>query len=112
MARLMQKEGVVTTLDLGPRNGDRMLIAHERRIAPRTNHVLAARVAAELSHSVAHSQRIQVFAMNDWITLRGIALADEVYGVVQAVRNVRGVKGLTLKLDLRAEPESAFGLQD
>jgi hypothetical protein len=50
--------------------------------------------------------------MNDWITLRGIALADEVYGVVQAVRNVRGVKGLTLKLDLRAEPESAFGLQD
>ena len=89
-----------------------MLIAHERRIAPRTNHVLAARVAAELSHSVAHSRGIQVFAMNDWITLRGIALADEVYDVVQSVRNVKGVKGLTLKLDLKANAGSAFALQD
>ena len=89
-----------------------MLIAHERRIAPRTNHVLAARVAAELSHSVTHSKGIQVFAMDDWITLRGVALTDELNDVVNAVRNVKGVKGLTLKLDLRPAPGKVFALQN
>ncbi len=89
-----------------------MLIAHERRIAPRTNHVLAARVAAELGHSVRHSKGIQVFAMDEWITLRGVALADEVYDVVQAVRKVKGVKGLTLKLHLSPSPGKVFALQN
>lgn len=85
---------------------------HERRIAPRTNHVLAARVAAELDYSVAHSRGIQVFAADSWITLRGVGLTDELNAMVDAVRNVKGVKGLTLKLDLRPDPGRVFALQN
>lgn len=88
-----------------------MLTTHERRIAPRTNHVLAARVAAELDQAVEHSKGIQVFAADDWITLRGVGLAEEVNQVVDAVRNVKGVKGLTLKMDLRTNPGRVFALQ-
>ena len=88
-----------------------MPITHERRMAPRTNHLLAARVAAELDESVEHGRGIQVFAANDWITLRGVALKDELGQVMEAVRNVKGVKGLTNMLDLRATPGKVFALQ-
>ncbi len=88
-----------------------MPINPERRSAPRTNHVLAARVAAELDHSVAHSRGIQVFATDDWITLRGVALVDELSDVVNAVQHVRGVKGLTNDLELRKSPGKVFALQ-
>ena len=83
----------------------------ERRIAPRNDHSLAARVAAELDHSVAHGRGIQVFASNDWITLRGVALRDELGEVMKAVRSVKGVKGLTNDLELRASPGKVFALQ-
>ena len=88
-----------------------MPVTHERRIAPRTNHVLAARVAAELDHSVEHGRGIQVFAANDWITLCGVALRDELGQVVKAVKNVKGVKGLTNNLELKASPGKVFALQ-
>ena len=63
--------------------------------------MLAARVAAELDHSVSHGRGIQVFAANDWITLRGVALREELGEVVKTVQNVKGVKGLTNQLELR-----------
>jgi len=88
-----------------------MPLTRERRIAPRTNHVLAARVAAELDHSVAHGRGIQVFAANDWITLRGVALRDELSEVMKAVQNVKGVKGLINDLELRTTPGKVFALQ-
>jgi Putative phospholipid-binding domain. len=87
-----------------------MPITHERRFAPRTNHLLAARVAAELDHSVAHPRGIQVFAANDWITLRGVGLRDELGEVIKAVKSVKGVKGLTNDLDLRTSPGKVFAL--
>ena len=88
-----------------------MRIIRERRIAPRTDHLLAARVAAELDHSVAHGRGIQVFAANDWITLRGIALRDELSDVLKTVRNVKGVKGFTNDLEIRNAPGKVFALQ-
>ena len=88
-----------------------MPITRERRIVPRTNHVLAARVAAELGHYVAHGRGIQVFAANDWITLRGIALRDELSDVLKTVRNVKGVKGFTNDLEIRNTPGNDFALQ-
>jgi hypothetical protein len=84
---------------------------HERRIAPRTNHLLAARVATELDHAVAHSRGIQVFAADDWITLRGVALRDEIGDVMKAVQNVKGVKGLVNQLELRTSLRKAFANQ-
>lgn len=89
-----------------------MPITHERRMAPRTNHLLAARVAAELDHSVEHGHGIQVFAANDWITLRGVALRNELDRVMKAVQNVKGVKGLTNELELRTTPGNVFALQN
>jgi hypothetical protein len=89
-----------------------MPVIRERRIAPRTPHLLAFRVAAELDHTVPHSRGIQVFAAaNDWITLRGVALRDEIGEVMKAVQNVKGVKGLTNDLELRAAPGKVFALQ-
>ncbi|MGH9424051.1 MAG: BON domain-containing protein [Thermoanaerobaculia bacterium] len=88
-----------------------MPITHERRFATRTDHLLAARVAAELDNSVAHGRGIQVFAANDWITLRGIALRDELSDVMKTVRNVKGVKGLTNMLEVRTAPGKVFALQ-
>jgi osmotically-inducible protein OsmY len=83
----------------------------ERRMAPRTNHVLAARVAPELDQSVEHSHGIQVFAENDRVTLRGVALYEELSDVVKAVQNVKGVKVLTNDLELRANPGKVFALK-
>jgi osmotically-inducible protein OsmY len=89
-----------------------MPITRERRIAPRTDHMLAARVAAELDNSVKHGRGIEVFAANDWITLRGIALRDELNRVIETVRNVKGVKGLTNNLEIRTAPGKVFALQN
>lgn len=88
-----------------------MPVTHERRFAPRTNHLLAARVAAELDELVEHARGIQVFAANDWITLRGVALRDEFGEVIKAVKSVKGVRGLTNDLDLRKSPGNVFALQ-
>jgi len=89
-----------------------MPITRERRFAPRTDHLLAARVAAELDNSVAHGRGIEVFASNDWITLRGIALRDELNRVIETVRNVKGVKGLTNNLEIRTSPGKVLALQN
>ena len=88
-----------------------MQVIRERRIAPRTDHLLAARVAAELDHSVAHGRGIEVLAANDWITLCGVALSDEVSDVIRTVRNVKGVKGVTNNLEIRSAPGKVFALQ-
>lgn len=88
-----------------------MQIIRERRIAPRTDHLLAARVAAELDHSVAHGRGIEVFAANYWITLCGVALGDELSDVIRTVRSVKGVKGVTNNLEIRSEPGKVFALQ-
>src|SRR5512141_1149761 len=49
---------------------------------PRTNHELAARVCAELDHDVEHGKGIQVFADDNRVTLRGVALRDELHDVL------------------------------
>jgi len=78
---------------------------------PRTNHLLAARVCAELDHRVEHGRGIQVFADNNRVTLRGVALRDELEDVIKAVQRVRGVRGINNKLDLRESPGKVLALQ-
>lgn len=76
-----------------------------------TNHRLAARVAAELDHRVEHGRGIQVFADDYKVTLRGIALRDEIDDVIAAVRRVKGIRGLINKLEVLDSPGHAFALQ-
>lgn len=76
-----------------------------------TNHRLAARVAAELDHRVEHGRGIQVFADDYKVTLRGIALRDEIDDVIAAVRRVKGIRGLVNKLEVLDSPGHAFALQ-
>jgi osmotically-inducible protein OsmY len=78
---------------------------------PRTNHQLAARVAAELDHRVEHGRGIEVFADNNRVTLRGVALRDELDDVISAVQRVKGVRAITNKLDLRESPGNVLALQ-
>ena len=79
--------------------------------APKTNHQLAARVCAELDHDVEHGKGIQVFADNQRVTLRGVALVDELDDVINAVQRVRGVKGIHNKLELLESPGKVQALQ-
>lgn len=78
---------------------------------PRTNHLLAARVCAELDHNVEHAKAIQVFADNNRVTLRGIALVDELDDVIQAVQRVKGVKAINNNLELLESPGNVTALQ-
>jgi hypothetical protein len=76
-----------------------------------TTHRLAARVAAELDHLVEHGRGIQVFADDYKVTLRGIALRDELDDVIAAVKRVKGIRSLINKLELLDSPGKAFALQ-
>ena len=99
--------GVGATLLLRD-SGSGQRTAHWR---PRTNHELAARVAAELDYGVEHGRGIQVFADHNEVTLRGIALRNELDDVITAVQKVRGVRRLTNKLELRDSPGNVLALQ-
>jgi osmotically-inducible protein OsmY len=68
-------------------------------------------VCAELDHRVEHGRGIQVFADNNRVTLRGVALRDELEDVIKAVQRVRGVRGINNKLDLRESPGKVLALQ-
>jgi osmotically-inducible protein OsmY len=76
-----------------------------------TNHLLAARVCAELDHRVEHGKAIQVFADDYKITLRGIVLRDELDDVIAAVKRVKGIRSLINKLELKDSPGKVLALQ-
>ena len=80
--------------------------------APGTNHQLAARVCVELDHDVEHAKGIQVFADDDRVTLRGVALRDELPDVLAATCNVNGVNVVTNLLDVRDSPGKVLALQE
>ena len=104
--------GIGATLlltDAGSDARERALERVER--TPRTNHELAARVAAELAHRVEHGRGIQVFANKNRVTLRGFALRDEINDVLAAVQRVKGVRAVTNKLELRDSPGNVLALQ-
>lgn len=83
----------------------------ERRKYPRTNHILAARVCAEIDHNVAHGRAIQVFAEGDHVTLRGVALSDELHDVLKTACSVRGVSAVSNQIETRDSPGKVFALQ-
>jgi osmotically-inducible protein OsmY len=76
-----------------------------------TNHRLAVRVCAELLLRVEHVKGIQVFADNWKVTLKGFALREELDDVIAAVRQVKGIRSVINKLDLRDAPGNVLALQ-
>jgi len=78
---------------------------------PKTNHLLAARVCVELDQNVEHAKAIQVFAHNNNVTLRGIALRDELNDVLSTTRSVSGVRAVRSELDLRDSVGKVLSLQ-
>lgn len=80
--------------------------------APKTNQQLAARVCVELDQNVEHSKGIQVFAEDQNVTLRGVALRNELPDVLAATCNVKGVDFVTNMLDVRDSPGKVLALQE
>ena len=80
--------------------------------APETNHQLAARVCVELDHRVDHPKGIQVFADDDRVILRGVALRDELDDVLAITGETPGVTIVSNQLEVRDEPGKVFALQE
>ena len=85
--------------------------ATERRQYPRTNQMLAARVCVELDEKIRHSKAIQVFAEGNHVTLRGIALADEIEEVLTTASKVKGVFVVSNQLEALDSPARVLALQ-
>ena len=90
----------------------RKRVARGPEKAPRTNQQLAARVCVELDHDVEHAKGIQVSADDHNITLRGVALRDELPDVLAAACNVKGVDIVTNLLDVHDSPGMVLALQE
>lgn len=78
---------------------------------PFKNHQLAARVCAELDEEVEHARGIQVFADDSEVTLRGIALTDEIDDVMSTVRSIDGVRAVHSEIVVRDTPGMVSALQ-
>ena len=78
---------------------------------PQTDHLLAARVCAELDQNVEHPRAIQVFAHDNNVTLRGIVLRNELKDVLTTTRSVSGVRAVRSELDLRDSVGKVLSLQ-
>ncbi len=79
---------------------------------PRNDHLLAARVAAEIDHVAPHGRGIQVFASNESVTLSGVALRNELSDVLAAVRRIKGVKALRNDLEVYDTAGNVLALQN
>ncbi|MGK2963328.1 MAG: BON domain-containing protein [Gemmatimonadaceae bacterium] len=77
-----------------------------------TNHQLEARIRARLGHSVDNPRSIKVVADGGNVTLRGVALRDELDDVFETVRGVNGVKEVRSELQIEDTPGDIASLQD
>ncbi len=101
--------GVGATLGMLMDSGRKARPARTRR--PFTNHQLAARICAELDQEVEHARGIQVFADDSQVTLRGIALSDEIDEVLSTVRSIDGVRAVHSEIEVRDTPGMVAALQ-
>jgi len=90
-------------------------LAAEARAAlergPVPEHVLAQRVREKLGHWVSHPRAIRVSAEGGCVRLEGPILADEVEGLLAAVRRMRGVEHVQNALDVHARGDGFAALQ-
>lgn len=73
--------------------------------------VIVERVRAALGRQVSHPHAIEVTAADGVVTLGGAILADEVEGLVDRVKGVRGVRDCENNLSVYDEPGNIPALQ-
>jgi hypothetical protein len=78
---------------------------------PADDRRLLERVRAKLGRACSHPRAIDVDVAHGTITLRGPILANEIDGVLAAVRGVRGVLGVTNALQPYESAEGVPALQ-
>jgi osmotically-inducible protein OsmY len=83
--------------------------AQQFRASP--NHQLAATVCAELDEEIEHAKGIQVFADDNEVTLRGVALRQELPDVLSTARSVDGVLVVNNEIQVRDTPGNVHELQ-
>lgn len=100
--------------------GARDLAHRARGLGPRLSHlrsdhpsdeVLIARVRSALGRHTSHAHAIRVAADEGEVILEGPVLADEVDGVLRAVRRVRGVRQVHDALEIHTDSIGVPGLQ-
>lgn len=91
------------------------LQAMSRRLVRRAENVpdatLAGRVRAVLGRYCSHPHAIEVTAREGHVMLAGPILADEVQGLLHAVRHVAGVQGVENRLEVHQQPGNISALQ-
>jgi len=91
------------------------LQAMSRRLLQRGGDVpdetLVGRVRAVLGRYVSHPHAIEVSVDAAQVTLSGPILADEVPGLLGAVKHVPGVRGVENRLEVHSEPGNVSSLQ-
>ena len=73
--------------------------------------LLEERVRARLGRNVQHAGSIEVIAEDGYVTLRGPVLAEDVERTIKRISSVRGVKGVSNKLDIYNSEADIPGLQ-
>jgi len=111
-ARRLDEAGRVTARDAAHRTrGMVAAVRHMFRRAEVSEAALVARVRAALGRAVSHPHAIAVDATDGRVTLDGPILSHEVRGLLRAVRQVHGVRGVIDRLIVYRDPAHVSALQ-
>jgi len=91
--------------------GTAAALRHGEDSAPVGDDVLTARVHTAFGRIVSHPGAVHVIARRGVVRLDGAILADELAGLLAAVRDVEGVRAIDNRLQVRMHADDVPGLQ-